>query len=122
MKRITRRAEEPVLDSAEFKLDTAQEAAKDALVLMRDKQRREQRSLADYTASDDEITARHEIREVHNHTHVNVSMPSQPDHDSDAPQIEIGPLKARNLPKWLVVTLAAIVAAGTALLARLSSR
>lgn len=105
-----------MLDSAEFKLDTAQEAAKDALVLMRDKQRREQRSLAECGASEDEITARHE---VHNHTHVH--MPSQPDRE-DEPQIELGPFKARGVPRWVVLAAAGVVAAVTALVAHFAGR
>lgn len=113
MKRITKREELPRLDSDTFKLEEAYEAARDARDIIRDKQRREQRSLPEYTG-EDEDTARHEV-------HVHVHQPSQPDRE-DEPQLELGPMRVRGIPRWLVVTLAAIVAAGTALLARLSSR
>ena len=118
MKRITRRASEPVLDSAEFKLETAHEGAKDALTLMRDKQRRE-RALQDYAASDDEITARHEVREVHNHTHVH--MPSQPDHD-DEPKLEIGAVKVTGLPKLAIAAVGIVIAAITAAVSHFAAK
>lgn len=106
-------ASSPPKDDASRDLRRAVERADDARDIARDMLRR----LPAYSANEDEITARHDAPDVHVHVHQH----SEPDHDS-SPQIEIGPLKARNLPKWLVVTLAAIVAAGTALLARLSSR
>lgn len=108
-----------MLDSAEFKLETAHEGAKDALTLMRDKQRREQRSLAEYVASDDEITARHEVREVHNHTHVH--MPSQPDHD-DSPTIEVGPVTVKGLPKLAIAAVGIVIAAITAAVSHFAAK
>ncbi len=85
--------------------DDARDIAKDLL-----------RQLPDYDGSETEDTARHE---VHNHTHVH--MPSAPERDT-APQIELGPFKARGLPRWLVAVFASIVAAGTAIVAHFARK
>lgn len=77
----------------------------------------EARKLPSYEANDEESTARHAIPpDIHFHVH-----PSQPDRDT-APQIELGPFKARGLPRWLVAVFAGIVAAATAIAAHLARK
>ncbi len=77
----------------------------------------EARKLPSYESHDEESTARHAVpQDIHFHVH-----PSQPDRDT-APQIELGPFKARGLPKWLVAVLAGIVAAGTAIVAHFARK
>jgi hypothetical protein len=82
--------------------EEAYEALKDAENIGRDAHRRELRS---YTG-EEEDTKR---------TNVHVHLHSKP--SSDPTELEVGPVKVRGLPKWLVVLLGAIVAAVTALVA-----
>ncbi|MES2889782.1 MAG: hypothetical protein V4739_17450 [Pseudomonadota bacterium] len=100
-------------------LEEAWESARDARDIIRDVQRRDARALSAYTSDETEDTARHEAPapQFHNHFH----MPSQPDRDT-APQIELGPFKARGLPKWLVAVFAGIVAAATAIVAHFARK
>lgn len=93
-------------------LERARLAAEDARDIAKDELRR----LPDYSADDEEDTARHE---VHNHTHVH--MPSSPDVKVET-VVELGPVKVRGLPKWMVGAVAALVAAITALVAHLLAR
>lgn len=85
--------------------------------MMRDKQRREQqRSLHEYTG-EDEDTKRTDV-------HVHVHQHSQPDVEVET-SVEVGPLKAKGIPRWamgVIGVTAALIAAGTALLAHLLSR
>lgn len=78
----------------------------------------EARKLPSYDAdSAEESTARHNIpADIHFHVH-----PSQPDRE-DEPQIELGPFKARGVPRWVVLAAAGVVAAVTALVAHFAGR
>lgn len=77
------------------------EGARDAQDLMRDKKRREQRSLPDYTG-EDEDTKRTDV-------HVHVHQHSQPDVEVET-SVEVGPVKVHGLPKWLIVVIGVVVA------------
>lgn len=80
----------------------------------------EARKLPSYEAHDEESTARHNIpTDIHFHVH-----PSQPDRESE-PSIELGPLKARGVPRWLTITIAAtgvVIAAVTAIASHFASK
>jgi hypothetical protein len=89
-------------------LEEAWESARDARDIIRDEQRKAARSLHDYTG-EDEDTKRTDV-------HVHVHQHSQPDIEVDA-SVEVGPVKLRGLPKWLVVVFGLIAAAATALIA-----
>lgn len=110
MKKLTRRPPPGSHPLAVDPLEEAWESARDARDIIRDKQRRDARELSTYTG-EDEDTKRTDTRDVHVHVHQH----SQP--DEDEPQIELGPVKVRGLPKWLVVAIGLAVAAGTALAA-----
>jgi hypothetical protein len=79
----------------------------------------EARKLPDYESDNEESTARHNIPpNIHFDVHL-----SQP--DSDEPEIEIGPLKAKNLPTWAVVAIVAtgvIAAAATAIASHFAAK
>ncbi len=117
MKRLTRPPQRSLRPDAD-PLEEAWESARDARDIIRDKQRRDARELPDYTG-DDEDTARHDMA-PHPAMHVHVHQHSQP--DTEPPQIELGPVKVRGLPKWLVVALGAVVAAATAVAAHFARK
>lgn len=110
MKKLTRPRLESLRRDASDPLEEAWESARDARDIIRDRQRRERRSLPEYTG-EDEDTARHDAPATHVHLH---QYSSKPDTD---PQIEIGPVKVRGLPKWVVVGVGLALAGGTALVA-----
>lgn len=97
--------------------ETAYEALKDAENIRRDVQRREQRrELQSYTG-EDEDTKRTDV-------HVHVHQHSQPDVEVET-SVEVGPLKAKGIPRWamgVIGVTAALIAAGTALLAHLLAK
>lgn len=104
-------------------LEGAIDRAGDARDIARDLLRR----LPEYTGSEDEDTARHDMyphppQVTHVHVH---PQPSQPDHDSEPPQVEIGPVTVRGLPKWAVTAIVAIglvAAAATAIASHFASK
>jgi hypothetical protein len=118
LKRISKPVE-PRLDSDTFKLEEAYEAARDARDIIRDKQRREARELSSYT--DEEVsTARHNLPDQHIHVHVNQSSPELEVETS----IELGPLKAKGLPRWAtaaIVGVGIVAAVATAIASHLSA-
>lgn len=94
-------------------LEEAWEAARDARDIMRDEQRRERQSLPEYT-DENEDTKRTGVADLHVHVHQH----STPDVEVDA-SVEVGPVKVSGLPRWAVVAVGVVVAAGVALLAAL---
>lgn len=86
------------------------EGARDAQDLIRDKKRREQRSLQEYTG-EDEDTKRADV-------HVHVHQHSQPDIEVEA-SVEVGPVKFKGLPKGIVVCIALFVAGVAVFIAHL---
>jgi hypothetical protein len=113
LKRITAqlpRAVSPLVSP----LETAYEAARDAQSIVRDRQRREARSLHDYTG-EDEDTKRTDVH-VHVHQH---PTPSQPEIEVET-EVSVGPVKVTGLPRWAVGAIVAtgiVVAAVTAAVA-----
>lgn len=97
-------------------LERARLAAEDARDIARDELRR----VPEYGADEEEITARHDMSPHQFHVHVHQSQP-----DIDEPSLELGPLKARNLPRWLVISIVAVglvIALGTALAAHFAAK
>lgn len=121
MKRLTRPQLESLRRDASDPLEEAWESARDARDIIRDRQRRERRSLPEYTG-DDEDTARHEVH-VHVTNHAVAPSPSKPDGAIDTTTtVELHGVKVTGLPKWLVAGLLAGVAAATAFAAHLLAR
>jgi len=101
-------------------LEEAWEAARDARDIIRDKQRREARELSSYT--DEEVsTARHNLPDQHIHVHVNQSSPEIEVETS----LEIGPLKAKGLPRWAsaaIIGVGIVAAVATAIASHLAAK
>jgi hypothetical protein len=80
----------------------------------------EARKLPDYNDADaEEKTERHiQPQDIHFTVHMPQPSPSQHDAEESA-SIEVGPMKLRGVPKWVIIATGAVVAAVTALAARL---
>jgi hypothetical protein len=100
--------------SSEHDLEQALEAAGDARDIARDMLRR----LPDYDGSEEESTARHEMPQMHVHVHQH----SEPDLRETETTVDIGPVKVKGLPKWLVAVAVPVAAGVTALVAWLLRR
>lgn len=101
-------------------LEQARRFAADARDIARDEKRR----LPGYDADTEEITQTGQQQRVviENHTHVHQH--SQPDVEVET-SVEIGPLKAKGLPKWVTVSVAAVgivIAAVTAIASHFAAK
>ena len=98
-------------------LEGSIDKAGDARDIARDLLRR----LPDYNGSEDEDTARHDMGA--HPVHVHVHQHSQPDNEQT--DIEIGPLKAKNLPRWatgVIIGVGIVAAAATAIASHLAAK
>jgi hypothetical protein len=82
----------------------------------------EARKLPDYESSDEESTARHAVpQDIHFHVH-----PSQPDAGRESsPEIEIGPVTVRGLPRWATIAIVVtglVAAAATAIASHFAAK
>lgn len=102
-------------------IETAWEALKDAENIKRDAQRRESRSLPDYT--DEEVsTARRNLPDQHIHVHVNNA--SSPEIEVET-ELSIGPLKAKGLPRWAtgaIIGVGIVAAVATAIASHFAAK
>lgn len=82
----------------------------------------EARKLPDYTSNDEESTARHEIPQ-NIHFDVHLTQPSSPEIQVEGnATFELGPVRIKGLPRWLIALLGLLAAGGTALLSYLLSK